>query len=505
MEHSVFSWGIIVFLLGTLGIGVWASKQIKGDSVNFLVAGRGLALPLAAATLMAQSIDSNATLGNTDLSAEFGFWAGAALPIGLSLCLFLTGTFLAKPMNRMGLITIPDFYRMKYGRLVELIAACIMSISFSFLLAGNLVAGGFMFQTFLGMSYVGGITLLAALVFAYTVSGGLFAVAYTDAIQILIAVVGTFGLLAFLVSSFGLSIEPNMGPLALEQLTSVGSGAAINWASLLALGFGNMVAIDFMARIFAAESPETARRACYVASAGTLIVGVPFSIIALSANNILAQAGVVPDGPILFALLKNVVPPLLGLLVLAAILSASLSTADGAILGTSSVLAHNVFGIRHGVTHGGQGGDRLLLVTRVMALFITLLGVFLGLRVPQTGVLLLLGFDLGFAGLVVPLLGGLFWPQSTRQGALACIVAGSATRLTLFTLMPTMFGIENTLFYLPNNLFTIDFDGFPTLISPLVGLVAFVIVSKLTYRPNTPERQPVKIAEEEEEVKMRMP
>ena len=383
MEHSVFSWGIITFLLGTLGVGVWASKQIKGDSVNFLVAGRGLSLPLAAATLMAQSVDSNATLGNTDLSAEFGFWAGAALPIGLSLCLFLTGTFLAKPMNRMGLITIPDFYRVKYGRMVELMAAFIMSISFSFLLAGNLVAGGFMFQTFLGMSYVGGITLLAALVFAYTVSGGLFAVAYTDAIQILIAVVGTFGLLAYVVTTFGLEIAPGMGPLALEQLTSVGAGAAINWASLLALGFGNMVAIDFMARIFAAESPETAQKACYTASAGTLIIGIPFSILALSAGGILEQVGVVPDGPVLFALLQNVVPPVLGLMVLAAILSASLSTADGAILGTSSVLAHNVFGIRHGVTHGGAGGDRLLLVTRLMAIVITLLGVFLGLRVPQ--------------------------------------------------------------------------------------------------------------------------
>lgn len=497
MEHTAFSYGIIAFLLGTLGIGAWASLQIKGDSVNFLVAGRGLALPLAAATLMAQSVDSNATLGNTDLSAEFGFWAGAALPIGLSLCLFLTGTFLAKPMNRMGLITIPDFYRVKYGRRVELMAACIMSVSFSFLLAGNLVAGGYMFQTFLGMSYLGGITLLAALVLAYTVSGGLFAVAYTDAMQVLIALVGTLGLLIYLGANYGLDIAPGMGPLALEQLTSVSSGAAINWASIWALGLGNMVAIDFMARIFAAESPATARRACYIASAGTLIVGIPFSVLALSANRILEGAGVAADGPVLFALLQNVVPPVLGLLVLAAILSASLSTADGAILGTSSVLAHNVFGIRHGAgTEPGNGGDRLLLITRLMSVVITVLGVFLGLRVPQTGVLLLLGFDLGFAGLVVPLLGGLFWRKSTRQGAFACIVAGSMTRLLFFVFMPTMFGIENTLLYIPNSLFTIDFDGFPTLISPIVGLIAFVAGSHLTYRPLEAEKQLERMREE---------
>ncbi|MGB3310818.1 MAG: sodium:solute symporter family protein [Nodosilinea sp.] len=488
MEHSVFSYGIIVFLLGTLGIGVWASQQIKGDSVNFLVAGRGLALPLAAATLMAQSVDSNATLGNTDLSSAFGFWAGAALPLGLSLCLFLTGLFLAKPMNRMGLITIPDFYRVKYGRSVEVIAACIMCVSFSFLLAGNLVAGGYMFESFLGTSYVGGITLLAVLVLAYTVSGGLFAVAYTDFIQVMIALVGAWGLLIYVVANFGISIDPGMGPGALDQLTAVSSGAAINWASIIALGFGNMVAIDFMARIFAAESPETAQRACLIASAGTLIVGIPFSVIALGANGILSQAGIVPDGPVLFALLDGVIPPLLGLLVLAAILSASLSTADGAILGTSSVLAHNVMGIRHAGAHGA-GGDRLLLITRLMAVVITILGVVLGLKVPQTGVLLLLAFDMSFAGLVVPLIGGLFWPKATRQGALACIAVGSLTRLVFFSFMPTMFGVDNTLLYFPNDLFTIDFDGFPTLISPILGLIAFVVVSQLTYNPLSADQQ----------------
>ncbi|WOD38531.1 sodium:solute symporter family protein [Nodosilinea sp. E11] len=495
MEHSVFSYGIIAFLLGTLGIGVWASQQIKGDSVNFLVAGRGLALPLAAATLMAQSVDSNATLGNTDLASEFGFWAGAALPLGLSLCLFLTGLILAKPMNRMGLITIPDFYRVKYGRTVELVAACIMCVSFSFLLAGNLVAGGYMFQDFLGTSYTGGITLLAVLVLAYTVSGGLFAVAYTDFIQVMIALVGAWALLVYVVANFGITIDPGMGPAAMDQLTAVSSGAAINWASIIALGFGNMVAIDFMARIFAAESPETAQRACFIASAGTLIIGIPFSIIALGAGGILSQAGIVPEGPVLFALLKGVVPPLLGLLVLAAILSASLSTADGAILGTSSVLAHNVLGIRHATAHGA-GGDRLLLITRLMAVVITVLGVVLGLRVPQTGVLLLLAFDMSFAGLVVPLLGGLFWAKATRQGALACIAVGSLSRLLMFALMPTMFGVDNTLLYFPNGLFTADFDGFPTLISPLLGLVAFVAVSLLTYKPLSAERQQAKVLEE---------
>lgn len=59
--------------------------------------------------------------------------------------------------------------------------------------------------------------------------------------------------------------------------------------------------------------------------------------------------------------------------------------------------------------------------------------------------------------------------------------------------MPTMFGVDNTLLYIPNGVFTIDFDGFPTLISPLVGLIAFVLVSKMTYREQTIDQQRAKV------------
>lgn len=494
MTEKFLFWGILVFLFATVGIGIWAAKQVKGDSENYLVAGRGLVLPLAAATLMAQSVDSNATLGNTDLTAEFGFWAGASLPIGLALCLFLTALFFAKPMNRMGLITLPDFYRVKYNRPTEIVASFLMVLSFSFLLAGNLVAGGYMFEAFLGTSYTAGVMLLAIIVFIYTASGGLFAVAYTDAIQVGIAFIGSLSLFAFIASNFGINVAADTGPFALAQLSDPAAGAAINWATLLALGLGDIVAIDFMARVFAAESPETAQRACLIGCAGTLIIGVPFSLIALSVPQILADAGITADGPLLYALLDGIVPPLLGLLVIVAILSASLSTADGAILGTSSVIAHNIIGIRH--DDHNAAGDRLLMITRVMAFVITSLGVIFALKVPQTGVLLLLAFDLGFAGLVVPLAGGLYWSKATWQGAIACIILGSLTRLVLFVLTPTTFGIENTLLYIPNEILTTEFDGFPTLISPLVGFAAFIIISNLTHK-NRPIQQQVPAEETE--------
>ena len=489
-NKTLLFYGIWLFLMLMLGVGIYASQKIKGDSVNYIVAGRGLLLPLATATLMAQSVDANATLGNTDLTAEFGFWAGASLPIGLALCLFLTGLFFAKPLNRMKLLTLPDFYRIKYGRVTEVMASLIMVLSFSFLLAGNLVAGGYLFKTLLSTSYVAGILIIAAIAFIYTVAGGLFAVAYTDLIQMFFAGIGSLGLLAFVSFKFGLTIPEGMGPFAFEQLTDPGAGAAINWATLLALGLGDIVAIDFMERVFSADSPQTAQRACFVGSLGTIAIGVPFSLVALSSGTILEQAGITADGPVLYTLLENLVPFGLAILILAGIVAASLSTADGAILGTSSVLAQNVLNSRHDNERNG-GADGLLTMTRLMAIPITLLGVFFALRVPQTGILLLLAFDIGFAGLLVPLAAGLYWPKANRWGALACIISGTATRILFFIFMPTMFGMENTLLYIPNDILADTFDGFPTLMSPLVGLLAFIVVSNLTQESRRREEQTV--------------
>ena len=510
---SAIVYGIAAIIVAMLGIGFYVARKVNGDSVNYIVAGRGLILPLAAATLMAQSLDSNATLGNTDLVSNFGFWAGAALPVGLALCLFLTGLFFAKPMNRMNLTTLPDFYRRKYGRSAEVLASFIMSVAYAFLLAGNLVAGGFLFQIFVGTSFQVGVVIVAVLVLSYTLAGGLFSVAYTDFVQAGVAFVGSIALIVFVTTQYGITVPSGMGPANLGQLTDPGQGAYINLATIVALGLGDIVAIDFMERVFAADSPETARKACFIGAAGTLVIGVPFSVIALSAGPILSSLGVETGSQaVLYTLLQNAVPPWLAAVVIAGILAASFSTSDGAILGTSAVLARNVGGVRVDesspvATDGGTDtdglleinglldtdGDRLLTVTRLMAIPITLLGIFFALRVSATGMLLVLAFDIMLAVAFVPLVFGLYWPdKANTPAALSSMVAGSATRLVLFVLVPTTYAYENTLLYVPNDIFTASFDGLPTFIAAGVSLVTFVAVAyatKDTYDARTLDRE----------------
>ncbi len=465
--------GVGIGVLAVVLIGLSVARKVDGDSTNFLVAGRSLALPLTAAGLMGQAVDTNATLGNTDLSAAGGFWAGASLPIGLAICLVLTGLFFAKRMNSMKLLTIGDFYRRRYGRGVEVAASIMMIFSFCILLAGNLVAGGFLFERFLGTSYAFGVLLIVGVVLVYTATGGMYSDAYTAFAQMVITTVATVSLLVWVAVTYGITVPEGMGPFDLGQLTSTDQGAMFNWATLLALGIGDIVAIDFMQRIFAARSPQTAQRACFVGALGVLAVGIPFSLVALSSGAILGDDP--GSGPVLFTLLDRYAPAGLTILVLSGIVAASCSTANGAILGTAAVAARNVAGVQ--LEDNAQGKCRLLQATRITLIPVVAIAVLFALRVPETGILLTLAFDVMLAALVFPFIFGHYWSRASTAAAVAAIAVGSVLRIGFFVLTPTIYGVPNTLLYIPNSLLGEGFDGWATVIAAATSLVVFVAVA----------------------------
>jgi solute:Na+ symporter, SSS family len=467
--------GVAVSVAIVVFVGFLVSRRIAGDSANFLVGGRMLPVYLVGGALMGSAVDTNATLGNTDLAADFGFWAGASLPFGLALCLFLTGLFFAKPMNRMGLTSFPDYYRLRFGRGVEVAASVMLVLAFCLLVAGNLVAGGFLFNYFMGLPYWLGAVIIALLAIAYTGTGGLLADAYTAIIQMAMILVGAIGLLIWMAVAHGISSPEGMGPLALGQLTDPAQGATINWATLIALGIGDIVAIDFMQRVFAAKSPETARRACFGAAAGVVAIGAPFGLVVLSAKAFLPEE---LDGPILFVLLDGYAPLAITILVLCGLVGASMSTANGAILAISNVCVRNLGGVRR-VHEPGQP-DPLLRATRIAMVPMTLLSILIAIYVQQTGILLTLAFDLLLACLVVPFILGLVWRRGTTVAALASLVVGLAVRLVLFAMTPTMYGLDNTILYIPNGVFDASFDGWPTFIAFAASIVTYVVVALLT-------------------------
>jgi Na+/proline symporter len=164
-------------------IGLSMIYFVKGKAVNFFVAGRTLPLYVVVFALTSSSIDSNALLGNANLSFKYQFWDGAALPIGLGASLILNGIFFAHKINKENVLTLPDVYAQKYGRIIEIMTSIVTIISFTMLLAGNLVGLGSILSYVWNISLEASIYTAAAIMWVYTISGGLFSVAYTDVFQ----------------------------------------------------------------------------------------------------------------------------------------------------------------------------------------------------------------------------------------------------------------------------------------------------------------------------------
>lgn len=173
-------------------MGVLTIFFVKGKSVNFFVAGRSLPIWILSFTLGAQAVDVNSLLTNSDLSYRFHFYDGACLTFGIAASLVINGFFLAHHIHADKVMTLPDVYAKRYGRTVEIIVTLYCLTSFVFLLAGNLLGLGIIIDYVWGLDREASIWIASAVVWGYTVSGGLFSVAYTDVIQGLIGWMGCF-------------------------------------------------------------------------------------------------------------------------------------------------------------------------------------------------------------------------------------------------------------------------------------------------------------------------
>lgn len=196
-----FAIGIGIIVLIFCGIGLAAFYFVGGKAENFFVAGRSLPLYVVILTLASQSVDSNALLGNADLSYKFHFYDGAVLPIGLGLSLILNGLFLAHHVNNELVLTLPDIYGKRYGVATEIAASLCTCVSFLCLLAGNLVGMGAIVGYLFGVTDAGAVFISGLICLAYVASGGLFSVAYTDVVQSAVGMIGCLAVAGWLISN----------------------------------------------------------------------------------------------------------------------------------------------------------------------------------------------------------------------------------------------------------------------------------------------------------------
>ena len=491
---------VLAFVAATAVIGVLAGKLVKKSSKRYIVAGKSLPLFFIGTMLVSESVDGNASLGNVSLTFNGGFWAGAAIPLGLAICLVLTGVFFGRTFNRMNMITLADFYFRRYGNTTEVMSGTLMSISFIVLVAGNLGASGYILSVVLSIPLIYAMLISTAVVLLYTYFGGLFSCAYTDIFHIYLAIAGFWlGFFYFIgpwspipggLQTIVANVPGNF--MDMSGLIDVKNGALLNWGAIVGLGLGDIVALDFMERVFAADSGRTAQKGCYMAAGLTLIILIPTTMIGIIGHTLEPK---ITDPFTLYPIVAiKHVPAVIGILMLVSTVSCGMSTANGGTLAIASVLSRNILqrNILPKLRGKGHGlNDRqLLLATRVLIIPMFFTAFALGAIVPRPGTYLILAFDIVLAGCFVPLVLGTYWKKATASGAVASIAVGSGLRLILYFLITS--AAPTSPYY--------AYGGLDTMIPPIVSLVVFISVSLVTQKRTPPRHNVIYLIPSDEDV-----
>src|SRR4051812_324797 len=182
---------VVLYLLGTLGLGVWAGTRIKNTS-DFAIAGRSLPLIMVVTTTFATWFGAETVMGIPAKFVQSGLGAIVEDPFGAGTCLILVGLFFATKLYKQNLLTIGDFYRKRYGKGVEVFCSIAIILSYLGWVAAQITALGLVFSVLTNgaMSETTGMIVGTLAVLVYVVIGGFLAIAWTDFIQMIVLVVG---------------------------------------------------------------------------------------------------------------------------------------------------------------------------------------------------------------------------------------------------------------------------------------------------------------------------
>jgi SSS family transporter len=425
---------VTVYLLVTIAIGLMAAKRVQNAS-DFAIAGRHLPMAMIVTTTFATWFGSETVLGIPAKFVNGGLHGVVEDPFGAGFCLIFVGLFFAGKLYRMTLLTISDYFRERYGRVVEVACSLIIMVSYLGWVSAQVTALGLVFNLLSDgvVSMELGMVIGVASILAYTLFGGMWSVAITDFIQMIILVIGLSTLAVFAAGQAGgadkvlaLAISQDMFKFWPEPNTK---DVLFFFASAITIMLGSIPQQDVFQRVMSANSIKAATHGpviggiCYI-----LFAFVPMFLV-VSAMIIMPDeaAALMADDPqkVLPTLVMRHMPFVMQVLFFGALLSAIKSCASATLLAPSVTFTENIWR----QFHPHQSDKQELLAMRVTVLVFSMLVLGYAIRMQGTSIYEMVSgaYQVPLVGAFVPLTCGLYWKRATTQGAIFALVLGLLT------------------------------------------------------------------------------
>lgn len=337
---------------------------------------------------------------------------------GLGTCMILGALIWTKPLRRLKGWTIADYYGLRYAsKKLGAYSGTVLTVAFGVFNAGALTVGGtYILQTIFDIPFIPAAIIFVGITAIYSIIGGLWAVAYTEVVQGLLAVIGILGVTFAVIFNYQEAIfQPdwwNVGEL-FEK------GGATFWGLYLVLALGDIPAADLGQRVAGAKSPKVAYRSMIVA--GIVIVSISWI------PGMLGEAfkTIYPNHPnpemLMLVFTEGYFPPFVSAIFLTALGAMGMSTLAACLVASSGVFTKNIY-----IDFFKQQPQptKLLRVSRVAIAGSALLGLILAINFQQVIDLAYLAWDVIFVTVFWPLVLGPFWRRVSTPAVWLSITVG---------------------------------------------------------------------------------
>jgi solute:Na+ symporter, SSS family len=452
---------VLVYLVSMIAFGFWGRRRAQSQS-DFLVAGRRLGPMLYSGTMAAVVLGGASTIGGVGLGYQYGL-SGMWLVVAIGVGILVLSLAFAGRIQRLRVYTVGQMLELRYGPGSSVLSGVVMWAYTLMLAVTSTIAYATIFAALLDLGKVPSILLGGTVVVIYSTLGGMWSITLTDFVQFVIKTVGIFFLLLPIVLSRAGGWAGLQAALPVDafSLTAIGGGTILTYFVIYT--FGLLIGQDIWQRVFTARSPGVARWAGTAAGVYCLLYGVAGAVIGMSAKVLLPDLDAADDA---FAhVVEATLPTLLAGLVLAAALSAVMSTSSGALIATATVFGQDILGkLRgHAARNDEHAGDSRWLVAGFGVVMIVI-----ACLLQDVVAALTVAYDILVGGLLVPIIGGLVWRRGTGTGALAAMGVGTVATLVTMFVVGDLYANE------------------PVYVGLATGLVAYVAGSLAT-RPTDPE------------------
>lgn len=432
MNFTFIDWTIlVVYLAATVYIGIWVKKYVHNLS-GYIVAGRKIKVSLGVATFTATELGTVTFVYFGELGYVTGF---ACFIIGILALIAYTTVgrtgFIIEKLRQYGLMTIPEFYELRFNKKVRILGGLILFIG------GVLNMGIFLKFDGIFLSEVMGfgpqalgfiMTLMLIVVMSYTILGGMFSVVITDFMQY---VVLSF---AMLVTTIIVLVEVDLSMISNAVMSGYGEGginpienSRFGWSFIVWILVTNVAAAALWqpgtSKALSSKNPEVAKKVFWITGltfAGRAMIPMFWGVAAF------AYFGPGESSTAAMPMLLGELLPvgLLGLLV-AGLLAASMSTYSSYVLAWSSVLTLDVIST---LKPGGYSEERTIFIARFISGLIGLFLLVFGLwyEIPETAFqYIFITGTMYTAGALGTVTAGLYWKKANAVGAHSALILGA--------------------------------------------------------------------------------